>query len=99
MGMFDILIFPIKCPTCGKNRNREWQTKYWQQKQLSFEGSTHKVGENVEDETGIIGCIGNCPVCRTQHSVDVIIENNIITNKYKDVESRKEFLSRVNCRR
>lgn len=96
MGMFDILIgLPVKCPICGKNRDRQWQTKYWQNKQPSFEISTHKVGEKIEDKDGTINCIGNCPVCKTQHSVDVIIENHIITNKYKNLESQKEFLKRV----
>ena len=85
--MFDILTgLTVKCPVCGKNRDRQWQTKYWSQKQLSFEISTHGVGETVEDKDGVINCVGNCPICKTKHTVDVIIEDYIITKKYINLQ-------------
>lgn len=76
MGMFDYLSgLKVKCPVCGKKRDREWQVKG-----LLMQLDQYKVGDKTNNEIEDLTCVGNCPICSTLHFVDVEIKDGIITD-------------------
>lgn len=82
MGMFDnVSGLRVKCPKCGKKRDRKWQTK-------SFVNTLHsyKIGEHVDTKQNTFYCIGVCPICKTMNSVSVKINNGTLTGEYKLIE-------------
>lgn len=71
----------VKCPKCGKWREREFQTK-------AFLNVLHdyKIGELVQTDAKTFDCIGECPVCKTMNTFRVKIENGILTNECKMIK-------------
>lgn len=89
MGLFDILKLSIKCPTCHKNRERDWQIKIFEKKEI--EPNIYQSGDKLNIDNKYIEGIGNCPICNTQHIIKIKIINNIITEDYKIFTVKKWY--------
>jgi len=77
MGLFDSLHAEVKCPTCKKKVEVEFQTKallrllehFHVGDRVEFEWMTVKDGE-------ITDALGSCPSCKTFLTAKIIIKDN-----------------------
>ena len=77
MGLFDSFHAEVKCPTCKKNVEVEFQTKALLRLLEHFH-----VGDRVEFEQVIVkdgeitDALGSCPLCKTFLTAKIIIKDN-----------------------
>ena len=84
MGLFDILTYDIKCPTCKKNREWEIQIKTFNKDcRMATDYPTHfKIGDEVITHNDIISGVGICPICGKRKYININILNGVISSKY-----------------
>lgn len=95
MGMFDYVNgLKVPCPKCGKNREREWQTK-----DLYCGLVTIKIGDKIHTQhpkmiISDVRVYGNCPICHTMHFVNLKVKDGILTDDFDEIISFAELLKR-----
>lgn len=83
--MFDSILMPVKCPKCGKEKERECQTK-----DLDCLLERFKIGDVVKTDFHALRCIVQCDTCEDRFFwLDAALDNGRITGEYQTQQEER----------